>query len=243
MVTVKYNFKLWWFMFKLKKVIKNIPLLGSFAVYLNRRYLNPIPEFTNSEGYWNDRYNMGLTSGDGSYSKLAEFKADFLNKFVLDNEIVSVIEFGSGDGNQLSLANYPKYLGFDVSNTAIDICRTKFKNDSSKSFNLVNNYANEKSDLSISLDVIYHLIEDDVYHLYMKTLFSSSNRYVIIYSSNFFSDESDVSMEHVKHRKFTDWTDLLQDWELVEKLDNIYPYNGDSTVSSFADFYVFKRHY
>ena len=31
----------------------------------------------------------------------------------------------------------------------------------------------KKADLSISLDVIYHLIEDDVFDLYMNNLISS----------------------------------------------------------------------
>ena len=37
-------------------------------------------------------------------------------------------------------------------------------------------------DLSLSLDVIYHLVEDRVFDLHMKTLFYSS-KYVIIFST------------------------------------------------------------
>jgi hypothetical protein len=60
--------------------------------------------FRDSQSYWEDRYVSGGTSGPGSYDAQAEYKADFLNRFVRENAIGSVIEFGCGDGNQLGLA-------------------------------------------------------------------------------------------------------------------------------------------
>src|SRR5690554_228897 len=69
----------------------------------------------NSKNYWERRYKGGGTSGAGSYDHLAKFKAEFLNDFVTENDVKEVVEFGFGDGNQLLLANYPKYIGFDVS--------------------------------------------------------------------------------------------------------------------------------
>jgi len=97
-----------------------------------------------------------------------------------------VIDFGCGDGNQLSLANYSKYIGFDVSPTAIKVCKKRFAHDNSKSFFLygslcfVDNHNIFQADLTLSLDVIYHLIEDDLFNDYMISLFSSSKRFVII---------------------------------------------------------------
>ena len=82
-----------------------------------------------SKNYWENRYKKGGNSGAGSYSKLAEFKAEIINDFVHKNSVDLVVEWGSGDGNQLSLAKYKKYLGFDVSATAVNLCREKFKND------------------------------------------------------------------------------------------------------------------
>src|SRR5437899_4317923 len=66
---------------------------------------------TNRVQFFGGRANSGL----GSYDKLAEFKAEVLNGFVKENTIKSVIEYGCGDGNQLKFAEYPSYLGFDVS--------------------------------------------------------------------------------------------------------------------------------
>lgn len=58
-----------------------------------------------SRNYWEKRYAKGGNSGVGSYSILAEYKASVINNFVTKNNIKKVIEWGSGDCNQLSLAN------------------------------------------------------------------------------------------------------------------------------------------
>ncbi|MDR0911887.1 MAG: class I SAM-dependent methyltransferase [Methanobrevibacter sp.] len=103
-----------------------------------------------------------------------------INNFVNENKINTVMELGHGDGNQLKLASYPNYIGFDVSETAVEKCRKLFDKDNNKTFKLLREYNNEKADLALSLDVIYHLIEDNVYEYYMEKLFNSSNKYVII---------------------------------------------------------------
>jgi hypothetical protein len=45
----------------------------------------------------------------GSYGKFAAFKAEVLNAFVQEMRVDTVIEFGCGDGNQLTLARYPLF--------------------------------------------------------------------------------------------------------------------------------------
>ena len=93
----------------IKQVIKNIPFIGPVVRHIHCKLINPPKTFQGSESYWQNRYEAGRNSGDGSYSQLAEFKADNLNAFVFENAITSVIEYGCGDGNQLSLAKYSKY--------------------------------------------------------------------------------------------------------------------------------------
>lgn len=126
-----------------------------------------------SKEYWEKRYSEGGNSGSGSYNRLAAFKAAVMNEFVEEKSVSSVIEWGCGDGNQLSLMNYPKYLGLDVSETTIKKCRERFKRDTSKEFRVIDDTLkiDRQFDLSISLDVIFHLVEDDVYESYMLNLF------------------------------------------------------------------------
>ena len=84
-------------------------------------------EWKGSGDYWQKRYLRGGNSGNGSYGKLAHFKAEVINRFVEEKSVKTVIEWGCGDGNQLKLANYPQYIGYDISSKAISICREKFK--------------------------------------------------------------------------------------------------------------------
>jgi SAM-dependent methyltransferase len=192
-----------------------------------------------SADYWRRRYRAGLDSGAGSYGELAQFKAGMLNDFVRENEVGSVIEFGCGDGNQLSLAEYPRYLGLDVSSEAIDRCRTRFAHDPDKAFlfydplRTVHLERFLSADLTLSLDVIYHLLEDDVYDKYLQMLFACSRKFVIIYSSN--DTAPDVAW-HVRNRAFAqDVASRFNEYRLTGVIEN--PHRNLTP----ADFYVFQR--
>lgn len=232
---------------RFKAVIKRIPIVGPVALKLNRRLSgnpvedHPVPAITfrTSSNYWEERYRAGGDSGVGSYEKFAEFKAEILNSFVRQEGICSVIEFGSGDGNQLLLAAYPSYSGYDVSSTAVEMCRRKFVDDKTKRFQHVDDYSGERAELALSLDVIYHLVEDAVFDRYMRTLFGASEKFVAIYSSNL---DEPYSGGHVRHRQFTKWCEAHQpEWKLMTHVPNRYPYRGDYTKGSFADFYIYRR--
>lgn len=225
----------------MKETIKKIPILGDWCyrkLFADSEQQQP---FNGSGTYWEDRYAQGGNSGVGSYGKFAEFKAEVLNDFVCAHQVQSVIEFGCGDGNQLTLAAYPEYLGFDVSERAVTQCQKLFKSDENKSFLLMSNYGGQQADLTLSLDVIFHLVEDDVFGGYMRTLFDASKRFVIVYSSNTDKAEQDQA-DHVRHRKFTDWVEQnVDDWKLSERIPNRYPYQGDYLEGSFADFFIFEK--
>jgi hypothetical protein len=200
------------------------------------------PKAFESEKYWESRYASGGSSGVGSYGKFAAFKAAVINSYVAENSIESIIEYGCGDGNQLTLANYPQYLGFDVSESAIDLCKRLFARDSSKRFKTITEYCGEEAQLTMSLDVIYHLTADDIYEGYMQRLFDSSTEHVIIYSSNTNDQLESPQPAHIRHRRFSDWIQRNQpQWSLIECLQNAHPYEGNYLHGSFSDFYFYRR--
>jgi SAM-dependent methyltransferase len=220
-------------------LLRKIPLLGPLIDHARQRLR--AARFAGSNSYWEHRYAAGGDSGVGSYGKFAAFKADVLNGFVRRHGVADVIEFGCGDGAQLALAAYPTYLGFDVSDTAVRLCRDRFQGDGTKTFRLLREYGGEQADLVLSLDVIYHLVEDRVFDDYMNTLFGASRRFVIVYASNTASVDGETS-PHVRHRVFTDWVAARQpSWALLERVPNAHPYRGDYREGSFADFYVYGR--
>ncbi len=197
--------------------------------------------FKDSATYWQERYKKGGNSGTGSYNILARFKAEVINLFIKDHQIHSVVEYGCGDGNQLKYYDFKNYLGYDVSRKSIKLCTKEFGHDKTKKFKLVDKYTDEKFDLGLSIDVIYHLIEDSVFNEYMKKLFNGSTKYIIIYSSD--SDEVVVeSSPHVKQREFSKWIKQnVKNYELMVHIPNKYPYNGDEINSSISDFFIYNK--
>lgn len=158
-----------------------------------------------SLAYWRNRYAKGQNSGSGSYGQVADFKAQVLNAFIHEHEISRCIEFGSGDGNQLGLLDIPSYLGLDVAPSAVELCIEKYRDDATKSFMLydpgyfVNNSFIE-AELTLSMDVILHLIEDEIYSEYMGALFGASTKYVAIFTTA--TDKQPAKM--APHNKFRD---------------------------------------
>lgn len=226
-----------------KTIIKKVPFLRAVGT-LARNVIFPATKF-DSRNYWEARYAQGGTSGAGSYGQLADFKAKVINDFLSNRNVKSVIEFGCGDGNQLSLAEYPVYIGLDVAKSAIERCKTRFADDDTMSFFLydpicfVDKRGVFRAELALSLDVIYHLVEDQIFELYMQHLFASATKFVVIYSSDV--EQPTDNAQHVRHRRFSSWVEEnIPGWKLIGKLPNEYPLEHDSGGSP-SDFFFYER--
>ena len=223
--------------------------------------------FVTSGQYWEERYADGGHSGAGSYGRLAAFKADIINRVIRDNAYSSVIEFGCGDGAQQALFLPTNYIGVDISRTAVEACSRKYALSPETSASAghsvqfitlddfetntpVHHPAKEEArtaqntnlnDLALSLDVIYHLVEDDVFDAYMTRLFDHAGECVVIYASD---EDKTTPNDHVRHRRFTDWVLTKRpDWRKIEHVPNPYPYDPKDKNSSFADFHIYKPAY
>jgi len=213
-----------------KKIFDN--KLGVFILNLNFK-----KRFKTSSDYWETRYSEEGNSGMGSYGALATYKANVLNKFVNENSVLKVTDFGCGDSNQVKEFDFPLYFGLDVSITALEKCIHNFKNDHTKKFfiyepkTFVDNLEIFKADLTLSLDVIYHLIEEETFESYMHHLFSSSSRFVIIYAW----DVEGRKKMHVRHRKFTLWVEeKLKGWHLIQIIEN-------KDLNRACDFFIYEK--
>ena len=140
--------------------------------------------------------------------------------------------------------NYPRYFGLDVSVDAIERAKKVFRKDTSKQFAVVSaesepSWRSFKADLSLSLDVIYHLVEDVVFEAYMHDLFEASAQFVIVYSSN----DDRVPETHVRHRKFSSWVDAhAPDWTLIKTIPNRFPFDPEQPdETSKADFFIYQK--
>lgn len=95
-----------------------------------------------------------------------------------------------------------------------------------------------RADLTLSIDTVYNLVEDDVFEDYMWKLFTFSRRYVVIYSS----DRERPGGEYIRHRAFTKFAaQRLPEWALAAKIPNVYPYRKDQPEeTSWSDFYIYR---
>jgi hypothetical protein len=211
------------------------------SVLAAAQYVRGRATFRGSADYWERRYARGGNSGDGSYGEVANFKAQALNHFVSQAGVGSVIEFGCGDGNQLALSTYPRYIGLDVSPTVVRLCADRFADDPSKSFYCYDPQAFFdrgrifRADLSLSLDVLFHLVEQDQFEAYLRHLFNAGDRFVGI-----FAQDRDVPSPspHVTDRAFTPWIrQNCPEWELMQVVEN--PHKEHENTG--ADFYFYER--
>jgi len=154
-----------------------------------------------SKSFWENRYRNNGNSGLGSYGDESKFKSSYINDLIKKESIKTITDLGCGDGNQISLlSGFKKYYGYDFSDTAL----IKAKNiNKGSEYEFINNISDLPiSDMSMSLDVTYHIIEDNLFDEYLSKLFMLGERYVLIYSMDV--DVPQIS-EHIKSRSFTKW--------------------------------------
>lgn len=196
-----------------------------------------------SADYWQERYRSGRGSGAGSVGRLAAYKADFVNDFVSAQGVASVIEFGMGDGDQASLFRFPDYTGLDIVPQVVANARKRFADRPGWRFQTLAEYraAPAQRDLALSLDVIYHLVEDAVFADYMALLVAAAGRFLLVYSSD---HEAAGGAGHVRHRAYSAWMAAhAPAFAVAGSWDNPFALaeGGDPLVSSFARFRLYQR--
>ena len=192
-----------------------------------------------SAAYWDARYRTGGTSGAGSRGWLAHYKAAIINGFIAANRIRSMIDIGCGDGAQLDLLTPPPaYVGVDVSPTALAACAARLPRHRFVTPAGLADVA--PADLTIALDVLYHLTEDPIFTDTIRTIFSWAHRFVVIYGSNV---DVAPTTAHVRHRRFTEHVARTEpDWRLLAHLPNPRPFDpARRAETSFADFFIFSK--
>lgn len=170
--------------------------------------------------YWNKRYLHGENSGKGSYGSFAEFKAEALSDFVSSNKINSISDLGCGDGANFKMIDFKgTYNGYDVSDYIINFQKINNQNPNWQFYHLGSNKSFDcitPAELTLSMDVILHLVNDEDYEIYMKALFNASTKFVGIFNTS-----TDISPKKMaRHNKFRDentWIMKNRDNWLLEK--------------------------
>lgn len=200
----------------------------------------PLLQFRSSTEYWRLRYRLGGDSGAGSGGTSGAYKAKVVNAFVREFSVEDVIEFGCGDGRQLALAEYPQYLGLDISQDAVNRCRERFSGDDSKQFMEMEDYGGQQADLAISLDVLFHLVEDEIYWSYLGALFQAGRRYVLVYSTS--SKRPGKNLRHVRHRPVEkDILERFKSFKRIDQFESKIPPAVEYSDGGYTRFFAYER--
>lgn len=154
--------------------------------------------------------NRPDNSGSGSRGSLAAFKASFINDFVKEKNISSIIDFGCGDLYNASLFNVKEYLGIDIVDHQIPekVLAQSFKTLTTR-FDQVE--LDKGSDLVICLDVLYHILKDELEYLKstLEKIVELSSDYIVIYAQD--SRDTKFSNLYSGHLYNSPWRQILEE--------------------------------
>lgn len=143
--------------------------------------------------YWNNRYANGLTSGYGSYGEALDRKLNWLKGL----DIKSIAEVGCGDFNFGSnlLKLYPEatYTGYDISEYIVKKNQEKWPQ-----YTFTNDFKLPLADLSLCVDVLYHILDDELYEKTLQALKNGWKKYLALSAY----ENEEESSGHVKIRAF-----------------------------------------
>ena len=118
--------------------------------------------------YWNARYSSGRTSGGGSEGREGLWKVIRVVEVAIKSKVRSILDFGCGDGQIADklFANLGtvEYLGLDISEYIVNKNLERARGRKNVNFlcqDLSLPLSIKKYDLSICLDVLFHLSSDD----------------------------------------------------------------------------------
>ncbi len=195
-----------------------------------------------SDRFWEKRYALGGNSGPGSYGRVAAWKARVVDEFLAEVKPSVIEDWGCGDGHQASLLSLPEnatYLGLDVSMTTLDRLGRAHYGDPTRRFQHIRSFwhrPREPADVALSLEVLFHLVDEADWARYLDELFgeSSTATWVVVLSND--ADHGGVG-EHVAVRPFVDYVN--------ERYGERYEF--DRRIQSFdsrwcfSDFWIWRR--
>jgi trans-aconitate methyltransferase len=178
--------------------------------------------------YWRNRHRRRRGTwqavGSGSVGHLAEWKVDLVNTLVCENGARSLLDLGCGDGRVSEGFEVETYLGLDPSPVAVAEARKRVGDRTGWSVQEYEPAAimgqTPPADVSVSLDVVFHLIDDRLYFAYLTHLFHCTRMAVGIYSTNW----DGPAHAHMRHRNVEqDVADWFPGWYLDESVAPPWP--------------------
>ena len=158
--------------------------------------------------YWEDRYRKGGISGAGSRGDEAAWKVAQIQHVITTYRVRSLLDLGCGDGVVVAGLRVPTYVGYDVAPTAVAACKALMPYHQ---FTTELPPESVTFDMTMSVDVLFHLVDPEDFRAHLGALFSRSHRLVLIYAT----DHDQRGAPHVLHRAWTRSWSPPEGWTLL----------------------------
>lgn len=132
--------------------------------------------------YWDQHYGEGGISGEGSIGDYRNWKWQIIKKYTDNSEnLGSVIDVGCGDISFWQGKTCQDYLGIDISKTIVEKNQAKrpewtFVCDSADV------HKDIKADYVFCFDILFHIMDDNMYEKILKNIISYSRNMIFIYT-------------------------------------------------------------
>lgn len=187
--------------------------------------------------YWEQRYKNGGNSGEGSRGKHREWKWSILNKYI--NGIDNIVDVGCGDLAFMEGIDAINYTGIDISQTMV-ARNTKIKPE----WNFILSSADikidgVKGDVVFCHDMLFHIMDDDIYEKILENLIAYSNEYISIFTWN--KNPLRKWFRSVEHDSYQFYRDFNKYIPMFENAGFELIANCKSETSTFGSMYIFKK--
>tara|TARA_B100000900_G_scaffold414621_1_gene441792 strand:- start:1950 stop:2537 length:588 start_codon:yes stop_codon:yes gene_type:complete len=184
-----------------------------------------------SVNIWKNRPNE---SGLGSRGDLAIFKIKYINDFIKEKNIESMIDFGCGDLQVSSNFEVQDYLGVDiVAHTHPDSVKSQNYNTTISRFDEF--IGEKKVELCTCLDVFYHILNDELEYLHatIKNILEHSTKYVIIYAQDSYDSNYNNWKDHMHN---SPWRQIIEKENVKLVKEQKLPQPGTT-----AKFFIYEK--
>ena len=176
--------------------------------------------------YWKNRHRRGRghweSVGRGSVGKLARYKAGLVNELVQEVDAVRIVDLGCGDGRQADRFHVPEYVGLEVSEHAVAEARKRLAKHPNRTAHVwePSDLLPETGCIALSMDVVFHLVDDELHDAYMRALFQAGTKAVAIYSTDYEGEPQG----HMRHRNVSRWVEEnIQGWKRTQAVPPPWP--------------------
>jgi hypothetical protein len=168
-----------------------------------------------SREYWDRRWRYGPPC-PGSNGAEAVAKAEWVNAVVRDLDVKTMVDGGCGDGSQALMFDVPVYLGVEVAESAYRFAARRLRACPNRAVVLAapGTQLSVRADLSASLDVVFHLVDEYEYEEWLGNVFGSGRRFVAVHGTNYESEPE----AHMRHHAIVD--DAPREFRLIEQADD-----------------------